>query len=872
MTSDWTRIDDVLRGALDLDPSARDAYIRAASGGDEDFEAVIRRLLDRAERSGGFLEPEAGMVGAFAEQMGDADPTDDANDVGPLEPGDTVGSFRIVEQIGAGGMGSVYLAERADGQFEQRVAIKVVRHPTAAGPTVQRFLRERQILARLEHPNIARLHDGGLTDHGFPYVVMEYVDGMPLTDHCVSGALDLDGRLELFEHVCAAVAYAHRHGVVHRDLKPSNILVNDEGRVLLLDFGIAKLLGDDSRGEALTRTGMHVLTPAYASPEQWSGGEVTEASDVYQLGVLLYELIAGRRPASGETTHPGVVAGAARPSDLDRVCAKARADQPAERYRDAAELGGDVARYRAGLPVHARPATAGYRMSRFLRRHRGAAALAAGLVAISLAGGYVARGFGGGAPPVTDRSIAVLPFEATGGEEGIRFGEGLHDGLLTRLTNVAALTVKSRTSTERYGGGTASIPQIAAELGVGWIVEGGIRQAADRIRVSATLIDARSDSRRWAQDYDIEITLDNVFDVQSDLARRIVESLEAELSPAEQERIARHPTEDLEAYRLYVDGRIHMDRRTETGIRRAADLFEQAIARDSMYALAWSGLADAGHLLASFGFAPADSVRNPALGAARRAVELDPGLAEAHVSLAMLQNDYLRDGAGAIRALERAIELKPSYAQAHQWLGSLEGGRGREREALAHLRRAAELDPRSPVIQLVLGWTHWWVEGPDSTALAHVRASSDLEPSFPMAHVDEGLILADAGRLDEARDALQRGLDLAVDGSFAAGLGLAGMGVTHAYAGDAVRAREVLAALAEDGDTPMWEALVLSALGDVDAAFEALERVEWDFVMKWDLLVFPFFDALREDPRYDELVRENNVRWGLNPDGSLPHR
>lgn len=494
--------------------------------------------------------------------------------------------------------------------------------------------------------------------------------------------------------------------------------------------------------------------------------------------------------------------------------------------------------------------------------------VAVGLIAAAAMGGWYL--VTAGEPEGTDRSIAVLPFEATGGEEGVQFSKGLHDGLLTRLTNVAALTVKSRTSAERYEGTDHTIPEIARELDVAWIVEGAVHQSGDRIRVNATLIDAREDDRRWARDYERDLTVENVFAIQSDLARTIAGSLQAELSPREAERLDDRPTDDLEAYRLYVQGLIHLDRRTEAGMRRSVDHFRSAIERDSSYAPAWAGLADARHILALFGYDPADTLLPGALDAARRAFELDPELAEARASLGLLYDQYLHDLPAALRELERAVELKPSYARAHQWLGTLEGALGHPEAALEHVRRAAELDPQSAVTQLVLGWTYWWIEGPGSRALAHVRRAIELEPALAVAHADEGLILSDAGRHEEAIVSLQRALERTSEGSFEWGLSIAGLGVIHARMGDTARSREMLTRLQESGEAPFWQAVVHAAIGEQTAAFQALRAVEWTTISRWDLLVLPAFDSLRDDPRYDELIRDIDRRWGLDPDGSLP--
>jgi tetratricopeptide (TPR) repeat protein len=313
-----------------------------------------------------------------------------------------------------------------------------------------------------------------------------------------------------------------------------------------------------------------------------------------------------------------------------------------------------------------------------------------------------------------------------------------------------------------------------------------------------------------------------------------------------------------------------MERRTLPALLRAIDHFERAIQRDSTFAGAWSGLADARMVLTTYGHDQSDSLPARVLADAERALALDPGLAEAHASLGQLHDWFLFDAPTAHAELATAIERNPSYAAAHQWMGNLEGSRGRREEALDHIRRAAELDPFSSIIQLVLGWTYWWVEGPGTNALFHIREAQTLAPGSAVAHVDEGLVLSDAGRHDEAVAALERGLGLAAEKTLEWHLAVAGLGVAHARIGDTDRARAELTRLRESEGSQFFQALIQAAMGDVEGAFLALEAVEWTRVLKWDLHVFPSLDVLREDPRYARLVEHTNEMWGLRADGSLP--
>lgn len=345
---------------VELPPAARSEYLDVACTGDATLRAEVERLLRADARAQGFMEHPPADTVQWREGVDGAQPS-------------RFGAWRVVRRLGAGGMGEVWLAERGDGEFEQRVAIKQVAWPTPG--LLLRFRRERQILARLEHPSIARLIDGGVGEDGTPYLVMEYVEGMPITDHARERALDVPARLRLFLRVCEAVQFAHRNLIVHRDLKPSNILVDADGAPKLLDFGIAKVL-DDTDAQASTRTAARLLTPDYAAPEQVAGAAVTTATDVYALGVVLYELLTGVRPArdgAGEMKAPGSVADAATRralrGDLDRIVLTALASEPERRYASVEALSSDIRSHLGGLPIAARSG-AGYRFAKFARRHR----------------------------------------------------------------------------------------------------------------------------------------------------------------------------------------------------------------------------------------------------------------------------------------------------------------------------------------------------------------------------------------------------------------------------------------------------------------------------------------------------------------------
>ena len=427
-TEQWRRTDAVFSAALDREPHEREAYVRAASAGDDVLYRDVMALLASTDTSDELLDGDAG---SFAAPLVRAMDPDEGVTADELAPGARVGTYRIVRELARGGMGAVYLAERDDDEFRKVVALKVVKRGVDTDEVLQRFRAERQILAGFAHPNIASLLDGGATGDGRPYLVMEYVPGQPITDYCDTHRLTIDQRLALFETVCAAVQHAHQNLVIHRDVKPSNVLVSDEGAVKLLDFGVAKLLTEDD-GAQRTEAGSRLLTPGYASPEQLRGETVTTASDVYSLGVLLFELLTGARPFSrrldlaaggtdeasrqaappssawsrartrdtGEATTGRNEQAAARAmtperlrrrltGDLDTIVLKALAPEPDRRYRSAEQLREDIERHRAGLPVRARPDTARYRLGKFVRRNR-VGVTAAVVVAVLIIGSTIA--------------------------------------------------------------------------------------------------------------------------------------------------------------------------------------------------------------------------------------------------------------------------------------------------------------------------------------------------------------------------------------------------------------------------------------------------------------------------------------------------
>ncbi|MFN7930042.1 MAG: serine/threonine-protein kinase [Blastocatellia bacterium] len=582
----WKVVEQILEAALEQAPHARAAYLTQACQGDEELRREVETLIHSHDQAGSFIEvPLLNSLTAPAS----------TNHHAPEEAlssliGQQIGAYRIESEIGRGGMGAVYLATRADNVFQRRVAIKIVKRGMDTDFILRRFRRERQILATLSHPHIAALLDGGSTRDGLPYFVMEYVAGQTLNRFCDEHRLSIAERLRLVQQVCAAVSYAHHKQIVHRDLKPGNILVTDDGAVKLLDFGIAKLLGPEWALDTMEQTGtaVRLMTPEYASPEQVRGLPVTPASDVYSLGVLLYELLTGRRPYQLDSHAPHELARViceatpTRPSslaqsvgkvlhaearsttpellrtelagNLDNLILKALSKDPQQRYATAAELAADIGRHLAGETVlAAHTAAAPARMNVWLD------------------------------DMPTARSIAVLPLKVLHAPADSGYlGVGIADALTTQLSNIRGLVMRPTSSVLSCVGNETDPFAAGRELGVDYLLDGRVQLAGAQMRVTMQLIALREQAVLWAAQFNENLT--DMLLVQDSIAAQVAEAIIPHLTGEERARLVRRGTEDPRAYDAYLRGRYHWHSYTMASLAQALLHFNEASSLDPSYA------------------------------------------------------------------------------------------------------------------------------------------------------------------------------------------------------------------------------------------------------------------------------------------------
>ena len=738
-----------------------------------------------------------------------------------------IAHYRILRQLGRGAMGEVYLAE--DTKLRRRVALKVLpAEMVEQEERLERFRREARIVAALNHPSIVTVYSVDEVD-GVHFFTMELVDGETLAQVLEGGGLEADRLFSLAEALVDGLAAAHGKGVTHRDLKPANIMVTRDGRLKILDFGLARMQepsevasDSDETTSARTEAGALMGTFHYMSPEQLRGQPADPRSDVFATGIILYEMATGRHPFAADTS-------------AGRIASILR-DPPEEISGLALRLPGGF----GGLIAHCLEKDPD-------RRPQSGAELLEEL----------RRAWASETEPRSDAaldSLAVLPLIDLSEERNQEyFCDGITEEIMQALAKVRGLRVAARSSAFRFKGPTVDVKEVGRKLGVSAVLEGSVRKAGDRLRIGVQLVRVADGYNVWTERFDRQ--LKDVLALQDDIAKRVAESLGVELAGGSDARGPARQALSLDAYNSYLRARHLLNKRTRSTLEESIELFQQVVDVDPAYASAHSGLADAYALLGIYGALPARLAMPRAKAAAERALAIDGLLPEAHVSLACVESLHDRAWADAESRFLRALELDPSSSVGHQWYATQNLlPRGRFGEAMDHLREAERLDPLSPVIHASLGLALYFEERYEE-AVARLREVLSLERRFAMARLFLGRALCEMGRHEESLAELERSVELS-EGSIEAH---AALGNALARAGRQDEAEAIRDRLGEeDGDayvSPSLIAQIETGLGRLDSAMELLEEglEERAVDLAW-VAVRPVFKGLRGESRFGELV------------------
>jgi len=869
------QVELLYHATLKVAESERVSFLEESCSGDHALRQEVESLLAQERNTQDFLEAPGRQDGARPLAYGQA--ANKSKDEDPLGiAGRTISHYRILGKLGGGGMGVVYKAE--DTRLGRFVALKFLPLVTHTDPVaIERFRREARAASALNHPYICTIHDIG-EHEARQFIVMELLEGQTLKHRMTTGPMEAAEIVKFGLQIAEALEAAHAKGIVHRDIKPANIFVTQRGQAKVLDFGLAKLLLPASAETTLLqeplRTQGPIGTLPYMAPEQALGRDVDTRTDIYSLGMVLYEMAAGKRPFREdqptrliddilhkippplEQIRTGI------PASLDQIIQKCLQKDPANRYQSANELS-------SALEEFATPSSRGEISTapRARRLYIAGGAAVGGVAALALilalnVGGLRKR-LANGLGHQRISSLAVLPLVNLTGDSGQDyFVDGMTDELTTELAQIGALRVTSRTSTMQFKDAKKALPQIAKELNVDAVVEGSVVRSGDRVRVTAQLIESQSDRHLWAKSY--ERDSQNVLALQDDLARDIANEIRATLTPVERKRLAESRPIDPQAYEAYLRGRYFWNRRTEAELHKAKEYFEQAIAKDPTFAPAYSGLADTYFYLSyGWGHIPPREGMPLARAAALKAIELDDSAGEGHASLGVVKFSYDWDFHGAEQELKRAVSLSPNFSNAHHAYSVLLGLLQRPEESIAEIRKAVEVDPLSIPVRNMLG-IRYAVYNRCDEALEEDRRTLELSPNpthLGMVH----------DRMADCYDA--KGMKTEALGEFIKARTAEGalpteiedFRKTFATSGRTGLRRKGLQEGLARWEKDHWHvdafniAMYYQALGNMDQTFAWIDKC----IEVRSTMLFWIFDddnPLRKDPRFAEVKRKMGIQ------------
>lgn len=864
----WQQIDKLLEEALELHASERGPFLDRNCAGDEPLRRKLDALLSAHKQAESFIEKPAleGAAQVLAEQ---------ARSI----VGRQLGHYQILELLGAGGMGQVFLAH--DTRLNRRVALKLL----STGLTTdeerrRRFRQEALSASALNHPNILTIYEIQ-DENDQPFMAAEFVAGVTLRARMRGRKLSPAEALDIALQIGGALAAAHNSGIVHRDIKPENVMIRPDGLVKVLDFGIAKYTRpagiNDLKGSWIkTATGVLIGTTAYMSPEQARGQPVDGRTDIWSLGVILYEMLVRRLPFVGATPTDRVAAILEHdppslsklrrgiPAELERIVCRALAKNKEERYqrvgdlledlRNAREALGDKPRRNFSLPVPGQVLDA-------LSRRRAVIALGAiTLVALAITFATVlylrSRASMNAQPAKTLAaidSLAVLPFANVSGNADTEYlSDGITESIISNLSQLSQLRVIARSTAFRYKAEDIDPQRVGEALKVRAVLTGRVTQMGENLSISTELVNVSDGTRLWGGQYNRKFT--DVLAMQEEMAKEISEKLRLRLTGPDEKQLTKRYTDDTEAYRLYLLGRFHWNKFTEKDIKKSIEYYNQALAKDPKYALAYFGLSDAYQLLGQIGLRP-NEVLPKALVYAEKTLAADPTLPEAHLTRGAYELWYGWNWTVAEQELKRALETNPNLAGAHDLYGQFLSGMGHFDEAIAENKRAVELDPLSPISTSNLGVVYYYA-GRYDLAIEQNRKAMELDANFFFAPLYIGWAYGQQGKYPEAIAELTNARDL--PGGFAPAA--SELGYIYAISARRTEAQKLLRELRvrakREFIDPYYLAIIYVGLGKQDEALTWLNKAyeERSFWLLW-LKVEPKFDPLRSDPRYEDLLR-----------------
>ena len=861
----WRKIESIFHAALKVDESRRAAVLQDSCAGDESLRREIESLLAHHKNAGNFIETPA-----FTAAHSDWDPRNDPASAATASiPANTViGQYRVIEAIGGGGMGVVYKAE--DTKLGRLVALKFLSDDVAADAEVMgRFQREARAASALNHPNICTVYDIEEYD-GRQFIAMEYLDGRTLKDHLLSQNFDSDEVARIGIQIAEALAAAHFKRIIHRDIKPGNIVITSTGLVKVLDFGLAKLIGGEAANvatQSITATNTVSGTVPYMSPEQLRGRAVDHRTDIYALGIVLYEMSSGRRPFTAELLSeliddilhspipPLREVNRKLPPKLEEIILKCLEKDPEDRYQSAKEITVDLRRMTTPSATSVRSVSRPHRWRVRAISLRWAAVVA---LLVLVLGWVVFRSV----LLTSAHSIAVLPFIDESTDAAKQYiSDGISEGVIDKLSEIPSLTIMSRSSVFRFKGKQTDAQEVGRDLKVEVVLTGRIMREDGGLTLNSELVKVSDGSRIWGRQ--LHYAISDLSRIQDDLATSVAGKLGLRLDNVQETRLASHITDNSEAYQLYLQARYQLNQRTGAGIRKSIDLFQQATEKDPNFALAYAGLADAYNLAAAIEmFSPRESSPE-AKAAATKALILDPRLGEAHAALALVKSHYEYDFPAAQAEFLKAIAFNPNYPNARLfYAGAYLTPWGRHGEAIAEVKKALEIDPLSLPLHNLMGNTYKWA-GDFDRAAQEFRSTLDLDPTFPMTHFFFADCLEDTGKYEEA--VLERERGEVLEGAPPKEAETIAREFREAFQLRGARGywqktlELTLKEQAQAGTryfSPLGLAGAYARVGDKDKAFEWLEKSYAERDANITLINSEAaFTGLRSDPRFADILR-----------------